>query len=112
MTKHTSVEKIDTILVPLFVQARQEALREANEIPLNRSGVVTSTPTKVNHLVGEAIKALNAYYLEVFFELIEPDETRTHIETYQGQPVSADFTRNKLRTELRAAAIKKMGGKL
>lgn len=49
---------LDDLLVPLFVQARQEALKEAYEIPLNRDGIVTSTPTKVHHLVIEAEQAI------------------------------------------------------
>lgn len=52
--------QLDELLVPLFVQARQEALIEYVSIPPHRSGVVTSTPTKVAHLVKKAEAAIKS----------------------------------------------------
>lgn len=44
--------ELEELLTPLFVQARSEALREANNIRMT-GGIVTNTPSKVLHLVKE-----------------------------------------------------------
>lgn len=82
MTTHKeAVDELDEILTPLFIQARQEALKEAYDIPPNRNGVVTSTPSKVAHLVNDAKLSSLIAKAEVDARI---DELDNHVRLMNG----------------------------
>lgn len=62
--------RIEPVLTPLFIQARQEALKESARLE-PQGGIVTSSPSKVSHLVEQAEGQLIGYLVESFRQALQ-----------------------------------------